>query len=69
MWSFLGTGLSLELVHSVEAEDAGKDVLRELADNDVVLLYDAVELIAGLVDAVFSTLQLSLQVAEVLVSL
>ena len=69
LWSILGTSLCLKLIHRVKAKDAGKDVLGELTDDDVVLLNDTIELVTGLVDAVFSTLQLHLQVAEVLVGL
>ena len=68
MWSLLSTSLGLELVHGVETKDAGKDVLGELADDDVVFLNDFVEGVASLVDAVLSTFQLHLQVAEILVS-
>ena len=65
----LCTCLSLELIHGVEAKDASEDVLWELADDDVVLLNNTIELVTSLVDAVLSTLQLSLQVTEVLVGL
>ena len=65
----LCTCLSLELIHGVEAEDASEDILWELADDDIVLLYHFVELVAGLVNAVLGAFQLYLQVAEVLVGL
>ena len=67
MRCLLCTSLCLKLIHLLEAEHTGKEVLGELADDDVVLLYDTIEQVASLIDAVLGTLQLNLQVAEVLV--
>lgn len=68
LWCFLRSSLCLELIHLGKAEDTGKDVLGERTNLHIIGLDSLVVLIACLVDAVLCSLQLYLQVTEVLVS-
>ena len=69
MRSFFGAGFGLELIHLVKSEHTSKKVLGERTDDNVIILNDFVEAVAGLVDAILGTFELYLQVAEVLVGL
>ena len=65
--SFLAAFFSFEVRFSVEAEDAGDDVVWEFADIGVVVLSDFVELFALDGNSVLGAFQLALEVEEVLV--
>src|SRR5580698_2077965 len=62
----LAAGIRFIIGFLVKAEDAGKDIIGECLDFQVIVLYGGVEIPTGYVDAIFRAFDLGLKILELL---